>query len=77
MAEVIQTEPVRQAVLDERNKGKAESSMGSGVTGVFLGNHSQSAVVSLEYATGLLCPTAVQSCAIRKESVAISTNPVK
>ncbi len=75
MEVVLETEP--GSILDERNKGKAVSSMGSGVTGVFLGNHSQSAVVSLEYATGLLCPTAVQSCAIRKESVAISTNPVK
>jgi len=76
MAEVVQTEPVHQAVLDERSSKKADSSMGRGIAKGIQGKQSQSAAVSLECAAGLLCPTAVQSRAIRKESVALSTNPV-
>ena len=75
MEVVLETEPGR--ILDERSSKKADSSMGRGIAKGIQGKHSQSAVVSLEYATGLLCPTAVQSCAIRKESAALSTNPVK
>jgi hypothetical protein len=64
VAEVVQTEPVRQAVLDERSIKKADSSMDRGIPKAIPGRPTKSAVVSIESAAGLLGPTVVHSMSI-------------